>query len=92
MALGFGAYRVSIQSAAHKKALMKALDQHIALIDTSTNYTNGDSETLVGECLSQHVHRPIIVSKVGYVQGPNLKYMQELNNEGRALSNLVKLS
>ena len=48
---GFGCYRVSSGVAHHKAALQKALCEGINLIDTSANYADGGSETLVGEVL-----------------------------------------
>lgn len=73
--LGFGGYRISIKSKTHEEALTKALELGIELIDTSSNYTNGESEELIGKCLSKkNVKRPIIVTKAGYLQGKNLKF------------------
>ena len=46
--LGFGTYRVDTKNAEYRDALKKALRKSCNLIDTSTNYTDGDSERLVG--------------------------------------------
>jgi aryl-alcohol dehydrogenase-like predicted oxidoreductase len=43
---GFGCYRVSAGAAHHEKALRRALREGINLIDTSTNYADGGSESL----------------------------------------------
>jgi aryl-alcohol dehydrogenase-like predicted oxidoreductase len=90
--VGFGSYRVSIKSKEHKAALICALKAGCSLIDTSSNYTNGDSEELIGAVLSEHPEfNPIIVTKAGYIQGKNLKTLEELNAEGKALEDLVDL-
>ncbi|MBC7713130.1 MAG: aldo/keto reductase [Rhizobacter sp.] len=90
--VGFGSYRVSIKSAEHKAALIEALKAGCSLIDTSSNYTNGDSEELIGAVLSEHPEfKPLIVTKAGYIQGKNLKTLEELNADGFALEDLVDL-
>jgi len=90
--VGFGAYRISNRSAIHKKALIKALELGCPLIDTSANYTNGESESLIGEVLSEHPKfNPQLVTKAGYVQGSNLAELEKLNALGLALEDLVDL-
>lgn len=90
--VGFGSYRVSIKSAEHKTALIDALKAGCSLIDTSSNYTNGDSEELIGQVLLEHPEfNPIIITKAGYIQGKNLKTLEELNEKGLALEGLVDL-
>lgn len=95
--VGFGTYRVDMQHADYRDALKKALRASCNLIDTSTNYTDGDSERLVGSVLaelvaSDEVRRDeiIIVSKVGYIQGQNLKLAEAKDKSGRPYSELVK--
>ena len=71
--IGFGSYRISIKSKEHEAALVHALQNGLKLIDTSANYTNGDSELLIGKVLEENPkYRPIIVTKAGYIQGNNL--------------------
>jgi len=77
--LGFGSYRVSTDTPVHRHALVSALQAGCNLIDTSTNYTDGQSERLVGEVLSEQIRSSalsrdevLVVSKVGYAQGQNL--------------------
>ena len=48
--LGFGTYRVDTE-AGHREALTKALLEGCNVIDTSTNYMDGESERLVGSVL-----------------------------------------
>ena len=90
--VGFGTYRVSIKSNEHREALLAALTAGCTLIDTSSNYTNGESEELIGDILSKNPEfNPIIVTKAGYVQGKNLKTLADLNAAGKALEDLVDL-
>ena len=95
--LGFGTYRVDMQNAEYRDALKKALRTSCNLIDTSTNYTDGDSERLVGSVLaelvaSDEVRRDeiIVVSKIGYIQGQNLKLAEVKEKSGRPYPELVK--
>ncbi|OUR97934.1 hypothetical protein A9Q84_06990 [Halobacteriovorax marinus] len=92
MPVAFGAYRVSHKSIEHQDALLEAVNNGCTLIDTSANYTSGESEELIGQVLKKSGKSPIIVSKVGYVQGINLKVMQELNEIGQAKEELVKVN
>ena len=90
--VGLGGYRMSIKFKEHEEALRLALDLGCNLIDTSTNYTYGDSELLIGKVLSDYKGpKPTIVSKAGYIQGPNLKQYEELRSKGKAKDDLVDL-
>ncbi|MDF0651217.1 MAG: aldo/keto reductase [Nitrospira sp.] len=95
--LGFGTYRVDMQNPQYREALKMALRSSCNLIDSSTNYTDGDSERLVGSVLaelvaSSEVHRDeiIVVSKIGYIQGQNLKLAEAKEKAGRPYPELVK--
>jgi len=71
--LGFGSYRIDDRTPEHASALDKALLSGVNLIDTSTNYTDGSSESCIGNVLArQQREELIVVSKVGYVQGQTL--------------------
>ena len=68
----------------------------INLIDTSTNYTDGASERLVGQVLETLVHEKrlqreqvVVVSKVGYLQGRNFALSEQRKKEGRPFPDLV---
>ena len=90
--VGFGSYRISIRSKAHRLALEKALSLGCPLIDTSANYTNGESEELIGEVLSENPQfTPLLVTKAGYIQGKNLAILEELNSQGLAVDELIDL-
>lgn len=98
--LGFGGYRVDQGAPAHRAALLHAVERGINLIDTSTNYTSGHSEQLIGEALSQlatsdpSVPREaiVVVSKVGYVQGPNLALARQRAADGAGFAEMVEYS
>jgi aryl-alcohol dehydrogenase-like predicted oxidoreductase len=90
--VGFGCYRISIRSKEHKNALLTALKNNCSLIDTSANYTDGESEELIGSILSDNSSlNPKIVTKGGYIQGKNLSLLSRLQSEGKARSDLVDL-
>jgi len=98
--VGVGCYRFSIKSKEHEECLNKAIDLGCNLIDTSSNYTHGDSELLIGKVLDARGlsrksafqnERPLIVTKAGYVQSPNLKVLSNLQLQGKAKEDLVDL-
>lgn len=77
--VGFGSHRVGVGSPLHRRALADALRGGANLVDTSTSYTDGGSEALVGTVLANMVQQGelrrehvVVVSKVGYIQGSNL--------------------
>ncbi len=95
--LGFGTYRVSVQEPLHREALRNALLEGINVIDTSTNYMDGDSERLVGAVVRETVERGdlrrdevVVISKIGYVQGDNLKAANARERSGRPYPDMVK--
>ncbi len=87
--LGFGCYRVDEHAPAQREAMEAALDRGVNLIDTSTNYTDGSSERLVGKVIAG---RPevVVVSKIGYVQGTNLRLARERKLQGRPFPEMVE--
>mgnify|MGYP001805822499 CR=1 FL=1 len=94
---GFGCYRVDIKSAENKQSLKKALSSGINLVDTSSTYTNGNSELLVGEVLKELVDAKklsrdsvVIVTKGGYLQGLNFDLSQEKKKENKPFLDLVE--
>lgn len=93
---GFGCYRVSVGIDAHFEAMTHAITNGINVIDTSTNYTDGGSERLVGRVLSQAISENrisrdqlVVVSKVGYLQGENYRLSQTRKGMGNPFSELV---
>ena len=95
--LGFGCYRVDGTDAEHGSALATALQSGVNVIDTSTNYMDGESERLVGSVLRDLLIKNaltreeiIVVSKIGYVQGQNLKEAEGRERAGRPYPEMVK--
>ena len=78
--LGFGSYRISQGNREHETALRAYLDRGGNLIDTSANYADGLSETLIGTVLRDHPREEVIVvTKGGYIQGQNMELAQRRN-------------
>jgi aryl-alcohol dehydrogenase-like predicted oxidoreductase len=95
--LGFGGYRINDATPVHRSALEQALAGGVNLVDTSTNYTDGGSERLVGQVLGEAIRRGriareeiVVVSKVGYVQGQNMALAQEREAAGRPFPEVVR--
>jgi hypothetical protein len=89
--LGFGSYRIDDRTPEHASALDKALLSGVNLIDTSTNYTDGSSESCIGNVLArQQREELIVVSKVGYVQGQTLATARTREQRGSAFPEMVK--
>ncbi|HKC25103.1 MAG TPA: aldo/keto reductase [Thermoanaerobaculia bacterium] len=93
--VGFGTYRVDDRVALHRAALEAALEAGVSLIDTSTNYGDGHSESLVGDVFAslpaaarEHV---FVVTKAGYIQGGNLTRASLREEQGRPYPEVVKL-
>lgn len=95
--VGFGGYRVDTGVPTFQDALVLALDQGINLLDTSSNYADGGSETFIGQTVRQLIRRGklqrdeiIIVTKGGYLQGSNYTLSQERKASGVAFTDLVE--
>jgi hypothetical protein len=95
--IGFGGYRISLGVDDHRNALEKALQEGCNLIDTSTNYADGQSERLVGTVVKDLIAKRflsreeiIIVSKIGYVQGNNLARAESREQAGKPFPEMVK--
>ncbi|MCB8925489.1 MAG: aldo/keto reductase [Ardenticatenaceae bacterium] len=95
--VGFGSYRVILGNKTHEQALRQALQSGINLIDTSSNYGDGNAERLIGRVLAELIdageltrEQVVVVSKAGYRQGFNYTLAQQRKQEGRPFPNLVK--
>ncbi|KAG0042996.1 hypothetical protein BGZ83_011944 [Gryganskiella cystojenkinii] len=87
--LGLGSYRLAVGVPGHERVVYKALERqsdprlNINLIDTSTNYSNGQSEQLIGKVLTHPRHNTltreelVIATKFGYIQNENMRLMAE---------------
>ncbi len=98
-AAGFGGYRISSGVPGHAAALEKALCSGINLIDTSANYADGGSETLVGEVLDQLIdsrritrEQVVVISKGGYIQGANEAIRRQRALEGSPFEEVVEVA
>ncbi len=95
--VGFGCYRIHEFEPDHREALRFALLNGVNLIDTSTNYTDGSSERLIGEITSELIAAGslqrsefVIVTKIGYVQGTNLTEARERAQAGHSFPEMVE--
>ena len=95
--IGYGSYRVDHRFDEHTASLHEAIQAGCNLIDTSSNYTDGGSETLIGNVLSEQIAEGkierseiIVVSKVGYIQGQNLDEAMRREREGEPWEEVVK--
>ncbi|MEH6306935.1 aldo/keto reductase [Olivibacter sp. CPCC 100613] len=91
--VGFGGYRISSTSKENFDALNAAIQSGCNLIDTASNYTDGESEKLVGEIFNSFPREKIfVITKAGYISGKNLAHFKSLNKKGAALNDVVKIS
>ena len=95
--IGIGGYRIYSRSKEHADTVAYAIRSGFNLIDTSSNYTGGESERLVGKILGEMTEKKeikredvLIVSKVGYVQGEDLDIAREREAENRPFQEMVK--
>ena len=95
--IGYGSYRVDHRFDEHAATLRKAIQAGCNLIDTSSNYTDGGSETLIGNVLSEQISARkierseiVVVSKVGYIQGQNLDESMRREGDGEPWEEVVK--
>ncbi|MGD8251458.1 MAG: aldo/keto reductase [Desulfobacterales bacterium] len=96
---GFGGYRIDRSVAGHDAALRAAVRGGINLIDTSANYGDGGSETLIGQVMATEIERSglsrasfFVVSKAGYLQGTNYASSQERKRQGRPFEDVVTVA
>lgn len=83
---GFGTYRISDMNPSHIEALREAIQGGVTIIDTSTNYLDGSAERAIGLALASFDDKIVqnieIISKVGYIQGSNLREYHRAPFEG----------
>jgi len=97
--IGFGCYRINTGIEQHYNSLLKALLEGVNLIDTSSNYSMGGSESLVGKVLNELITENKIqreditlVTKGGYIQGILLNELKKLKEEGKIFEEVVEES
>lgn len=98
-ASGFGAYRIDYRVKEHFDSLEYAISSGINLIDTSSNYSDGGSEILIGNVLSEMIkdgklkrEEIVIVTKGGYIQGKNLEHAKQKEAEGNPYKGVTEYS
>lgn len=100
--VGFGCYRIGFHPSLGYPECATALEYGLQsgqnLIDTSTNYGDGQSEMLVGRTLAKVVSGGkrtrdefVVVTKLGYLQGENLELGKARELEGRPFQEMTKL-
>jgi aryl-alcohol dehydrogenase-like predicted oxidoreductase len=96
-AFGFGSYRVDYRVPEHFTAMEYAVTSGINLIDTSANYSDGGSEILTGNVLTELINSGklkreeiVIVSKGGYIQGKNYAHAKKLKDEGKGYKEVTE--
>ncbi|KAF9435287.1 hypothetical protein BGZ76_006564 [Entomortierella beljakovae] len=85
--LGFGSYRINDTQPAHRAALLKAIQSGVNVIDTSSHFGHGESETAVGNILAELIKQNkikrediVVISKAGFIIPPDPiddKFMSE---------------
>lgn len=97
--IGFGTYRIDHITPEHYQALYKAIENGIRVIDTSSNYTDGESEKVVGNVITDLISEGkikrediTIITKGGYIQGQNYKLAQKRKESGKPYSDVVEYS
>jgi len=95
--LGFGTYRCHSDIQQHQEAIRAALNAGCNIFDTSSNYTDGNAEVLIGDLLNEEVvwgerlrEELIIVSKAGYIQGENMTIALAQEEKGEPFPEVVK--
>lgn len=96
--IGFGCYRIDDRVEEHYNALRKAITSGITLIDTSANYSDGRSELLVGNVITDLISENkirredvMIVTKGGYMQGQNYNFAVKRKKQGNPFKDVVEI-
>jgi aryl-alcohol dehydrogenase-like predicted oxidoreductase len=100
--IGFGTYRIrigEIDSEKHIASLIKAFGSGVNFVDTSSNFSEGDAETMTGKVIKHLIREKkitrdeiVVVGKAGIVQGKLLSRMAEKENQNAVADpDIVKL-
>lgn len=97
--IGFGSYRIDNENLSFRSALKLSLQAGCNVIDTASNYTNGQSEECIGSVVQElasmnELQREeiVIITKIGYVQGQNLKLAKDRESANDPFPEMVKYS
>ena len=90
--LGVGCYRMGHK---HADVLAHVLQGAVNVIDTSTTYLGGESESMIGQVLASPTFcdrrkEMVVVTKVGYLQGPLLAEAAALEAQNRLWPEVAK--
>lgn len=98
-ASGFGAYRTDYRVNEHFDSLEYAISAGINLVDTSSNYSDGGSEILIGNVIGEMIkdgkikrEEIVIVTKGGYIQGKNLEVAKQKEADGNPYKEVIEYS
>lgn len=99
MNIGFGCYRINELVEDHRQSLSKALLGGVNVIDTSANYADGGSESLIGNVLAELISSGSIerrnitlITKGGYIQGRNLAVAREQRSRGNPFRDVIEFN
>lgn len=94
--IGFGSYRIARGNPVFASSLEMSLLGGVNLIDTSSNYGDGSSESLIGDVLRNLIGNEklkreeiFLVTKIGYIQGRNLQLVEEKEKAGEGFSEIT---
>jgi aryl-alcohol dehydrogenase-like predicted oxidoreductase len=100
--VGFGTYRIGVHPSLGfpqcADALEYSMKEGVNLIDTSTNYGDGQSEILIGRTLKKNFENGLmrqeicVVSKIGYVQGQTMEFAESRKQMGAPFLGMCELS
>ncbi|MCX6163367.1 MAG: aldo/keto reductase [Ignavibacteriae bacterium] len=96
--IGFDCYRIDDRVEEHYNSLRKAITNGITVIDTSANYSDGRSEILVGNVISDLISENKIkreditlITKGGYIQGQNYRFAVKKKKQGIPFGDVVEI-
>ncbi len=96
--IGFGCRKIDIRSPLNRDALKKAMLVGINILDTNANFTNGNSELLIGDVLEEIINADllnrdslVIITKGGCLQGENYEMSLERKQDGIPYPDLIEI-
>lgn len=75
--VGLGCYRMRRDRPEHREAFGLAARRGVNLVDTASNYGDGESELFVGELLRQQRAPLFVVTKLGYITPASAAYLAQ---------------
>ncbi|GJJ72291.1 uncharacterized protein EMPS_04648 [Entomortierella parvispora] len=97
--LGFGAYRVNGSQPSHAAALVKAIQSGVNVIDTSSHFGHGASETFIGNTLEEMFKQDkvkreqlVVVSKAGFILPTTARFPDETLSNVDSFAKISEMS